>query len=169
MSVISMLALGSWNDGAGWPTCSIGTRERSTVETILAHFEVAQALSGPRSAALHARALAARAAARPRRLPGVRRPPGAARCARPRRRPGGERAPGAAPRRLVVGRARAVFRGSPEATSTPWVDRAGAGHQPPFGRRRQAPVALRFHPACADRRRDGELRGARRRGGPSRR
>ena len=27
---ISMLASGSWNDGAGWPTCSIGTRYRST-------------------------------------------------------------------------------------------------------------------------------------------
>src|SRR5215468_3048839 len=95
MSVISMLALGSWNDGAGWPTCSIGTRERSTVESILAHFEVAQILSDARPAPLHEVVLAARAAARARSVSGLRRSALARRSPRPR----------AARRRLIAARA----------------------------------------------------------------
>src|SRR2546423_6616363 len=82
--MISMLASGSWNDGAGSPPCSMAPAIRSTVESILAHFADAQAPREHRYRGVHAAPLAARAAARARRVSALRRSALAARSPRAR-------------------------------------------------------------------------------------
>src|SRR5207342_2256476 len=97
-----MLASGSVNDGAGSPTCSIGTCDRSTVESILAHFGKAQAPHGPHGRrCVHARALAARTPARALGFSPLRGPADARAGAGARRVRGRAIAPGATPRQSL--------------------------------------------------------------------
>src|SRR5258707_9996335 len=156
-----MLASGSGKAGAGCPTCSMEALSND-VAFSLAHFHDAQAAARARCAIFHAAPLAARAAARARRVSALRRSAFAKRNLRPRsiaRRAIAPRAPRA---RRLDARARSVFGLATEATSAPKMDAPRAGHQSFFAVRRRAAHALRLHPPCAHRRRDGELRRARR-------
>src|SRR6185312_1785028 len=156
--MISMLASGSWNDGAGWPTCSMAPAIALQLESILAHFDAAQAPARARSRGLHEPPLAARAAPGSPRLSRLRGPALAARGAGTCRRRRGDLAPRAPRSRALVPRARADSRLALQATSTPGLDSARAGHEPFFRGRRAPARGLRLHPACTHRRRDDELR-----------
>src|SRR5688500_5890360 len=112
-----MLASGSWNDGAGWPTCSMAPAFRSTVESILAHFDVTLSRPFPRCGRVHARPLAAPPAAGPAGDRGLRRPALAARSARARGLGRGAIAARSAPRRRLDARARADRAFALQATS----------------------------------------------------
>src|SRR6185503_21081644 len=108
--MISMLASGSWNDGAGWPTCSMAPAIALQLESILAHFDGAQPPARARSRGLHAPGLATRAGARSRRLSRVRRPARAARDPRARGLAGRGFPPRAAHARTLERLARAHSR-----------------------------------------------------------
>src|SRR5690349_17974419 len=125
--MISMLASGSWNDGAGWPTCSMAPAIARQLESILAHFDEAQAPARARSRGVHAPVLATRAARGSRGLSRLRRPARAARSLRARRIRRRGFAPRHARARPLAPRARADSRGALQATSTPGVDGARAG------------------------------------------
>src|SRR5438128_34958 len=125
---------------------------RSTVESILAHFDATQARRAGRNPDLHETALAARAVAGARCLSALRRPAhaeGGSRLRRLARRAVAARAP---PWCALEPGARAALRGEAARAAAPRLDRAGPGYEPPVACRRPLAAAIRLHPARADRR-----------------
>src|SRR5690242_3145082 len=103
---------------------------RSTVESIIAHFDATQAVRASRNRRVHAKALAARAAARARGVSRLRGPAHAAGGSRLRGLRRCAIAPRAPPRCALEPRARPVPGRALEAPAAARLDRAGPGYEP---------------------------------------